>query len=401
MSAQFPNSLRCVRATLFALAVDRVPAISLRARLWITVAAALFTVLLSPIHLSAQGRADTAGRPREQSSSSLVYLSSGERPETAARISDYQKLLDDKNYERTTAFRVTSINGGEQVAREVSERSRRINESQYQVERTIRKPDSSGRLNTDELVKEEHALKGSIEETQRSYYRSDMNGRMAPQAVENETVAQVSLQEKQTTRALYHPDAEGKFSLFEIEEGTERKVSDGLTVRQSSRKRKEANGRMPVIESLKETTTKMGDKSFRKEMILQRAAEEGRLLVTDKITETQSEGPDGVRKYQRLLESRNVDRVQPTSASAGLRTTQRVTGEEKLLPGGGIESTTQVETVDPLDPSSGLRLTEIVTEITKPLGNGKISVERVVKTRDPNGNFPISQKIAQTIEPGK
>lgn len=395
------NWILCTTVTWRALAKTQGFLVSHNPSLhWLRIGAT--ALLLSPSHLPAQAGAGKPGSTREQSSSSLAYLvTSGERPETAARISEYQKLLDDKNYERTTAFRVSSINGGDRVEREVSERSRKVNESQYEVERTVRKPDSSGRLATDELVKEEHALKDNTEEMQRSYYRTDINGRMAPQAVENETIVTVSAREKQTSLARYHPDPEGKFSLFEIEEGTVRRVSDTLTLRQSSRKRKEANGRMVMIESLKETTTKLNDKSFKKETVLHQAAEEGRLLLTDKVTEMQSENEAGVRKYQRLLESRNVNRVQPTSASTGLMLAQRVTGEEKRLMGGGFESTTQIETIDPVNPSNGLRVSEIVTEVTKPLSDGRISVEKTVKTRDANGNFVVSQKIAQTIEPRK
>jgi hypothetical protein len=78
-----------------------------------------------------------------------------------------------------------------------------------------------------------------------------------------------------------------------------------------------------------------------------------------------------------------------------------VTGEERRLVDGTIESTTQVETLDPANPSSGLRVSEVVTETSKPLGNGRISVERVIKRRDTNGNLTVSQKVAQSIESGK
>jgi hypothetical protein len=367
-------------------------------RLLAVLGALVFLVKHSP----AQTLAERTAGSREQTTTSLAYLpTSGERPESATRISEYQKLMDDKNYERSTAFRVSSINGGEQVQREISEKSRKISDSQYQVERTIRRPDPSGRLTTDELIKEEHTLKGNTEETQRSYYRSDINSKMAPQAVENEVIVKTSPREKQMTRALYRPDPEGKFSLSEMEEGIERKVSDALTVKESSRKRKETNGRMAVLESVKETTTKLNDKSFRKETVMHRAGDEGRLFLSDKVTETQSEGPDGVRKYQRLLESRNVNRQLPNLNSTGLILSERVTGEERRMPDGSIQSTMQIESIDPLSQSNGLRLSEIVTETTRPLANGKLSVERLVKTRDANGNFTVSQKIAQTIEPAR
>jgi hypothetical protein len=51
------------------------------------------------------------------------------------------------------------------------------------------------------LIKEDHLLKGNTEETQRSYYQPDINGKMAAQAVENETVVRISAKEKQLTRA--------------------------------------------------------------------------------------------------------------------------------------------------------------------------------------------------------
>jgi hypothetical protein len=339
---------------------------------------------------------------KEQSSTSYFYTpDSGEGLGSATRVTEYQKLLDDKNYERTTAFRALSINGGERVDREENERSRRISDTQYQVERTIRTPDLNGRLATQQLIKEDHQLKGNTEETQRSYYRPDINGKMAAQVVENETVVKVSPKEKHLTRALYRPDSDGKFALNEIEEGSEKKVSDTLTVKESSRKLKEVSGRMAVLENLKETTTKLGENAFKKETAVHRTSYDGRLLLTDRVTETQSETSKGVRKYERLLESRNVHRLLPNVNSTGLSLSQRVTGEERELPDGTIESTTQVETVDPANPSGGLRVSEVVTETSKPLGNGKVSVERTIKTRDTNGNLTVSLKVAQSIESAK
>src|SRR4030095_3096188 len=104
---------------------------------------------------------------KEQSSTSYLYAPVGaEGLGSATKITEYQKLLDDKNYERTTAFRALSINGGERVDREESERSRRISDTQYQIERTIRTPDVNGRLATQQLIKEDHQLKGNTDETQ-------------------------------------------------------------------------------------------------------------------------------------------------------------------------------------------------------------------------------------------
>src|SRR5262245_43554021 len=358
---------------------------------WLVVAGAIF----------AQ-EAGKKPRGREQSSNSYLYApASTDGLGSPTRITEYQKLLDDKNYERTTAFRALSINGGERVDREESERSRRMSDTQYQIERTIRTPDLNGRLSTQQLIKEDHLLKGNTEETQRSYYQPDINGKMAAQVVENETVVKISAKEKQLTRALYKPDSDGKFALNEIEEGNEKKLTDTLTVKESSRKLKEASGRMAVVENVKETTTKTGNNAFKKETVVHQTGYDGRLSLTDRVTETQSETPDGTRKYQRLLESRNVHRLLPNVNYTGLSLSQRVTGEERRLGDGSIESTTQIETIDPANPSGGLRISEIVTEISKPLGNGKVSVERTIKTRDTNGNLTLSQKVAQSVESGK
>lgn len=339
---------------------------------------------------------------KEQSSTSYLYApASTDGLGSATKVSEYQKLLDNKNYERTTAFRALSMNGGERVDREESERSWRISDTQYQVERTIRTPDLSGRLATQQLIKEDHQLKGDTEETQRSYYQPDINGKMGAQVVENETVAKISPKEKHLTRALYKPDSDGKFALNEIEEGSEKRVSDTLTVKESSRKLKEASGRMAVVENVKETTTKLGENAFKKETSVHQTGYDGRLLLTNRVTETQSETSAGVRKYQRLLESRNLNPLLSNVNSTGLSLSQRVTGEERRLPDGTLESTTQVESVDPANPSGGLRVSEVVTETSRPLGNGKVSVERTVKTRDTNGNLIVSQKVAQSIQSGK
>jgi hypothetical protein len=365
----------------------------------------LILLAFLPLILSFRGLSQNAPRTsagKEQSSTSYLYAPvSGEGLGSATKITEYQKLLDDKNYERTTAFRALSINGGERVDREENERSRRISDTQYQIERTIRTPDLNGRLATQQLIKEDHQLKGNTDETQRSYYQPDINGKMAAQVVENETVVRISAREKQLTRALYRPDSDGKFALNEIEEGNEKRLSDTLTVKESSRKLKEASGRMAVVENVKETTTKTGNNAFKKETVVHQTGYDGRLSLTDRVTETQSETPDGTRKYQRLLESRNMHRLQPNVNYTGLSLSQRVTSEERRLGDGAIESTTQIETIDPANPSGGLRISEIVTEISKPLGNGKVSVERTIKTRDTNGNLTLSQKVAQRVESGK
>jgi hypothetical protein len=366
-----------------------------------TLGSLAFMLLILPLRLHSQ---EAAGKStgKEQSSTSYLYTPvSGQGLGSATRVTEYQKLLDDKNYERTTAFRALSINGGERVDREESERSRRMSDTQYQIERTIRTPDLNGRLATQQLIKEDHQLKGNTEETQRSYYRPDINGKMTAQVVENETVVRISAKEKQLTRALYRPDSDGKFALNEIEEGNEKRLSDTLTVKESSRKLKEVSGRMAVVENVKETTTKTGNNAFKKETVVHQTGYDGRLSLTDRVTETQSETPDGTRKYQRLLESRNVHRLLPNVNNTGLSLSQRVTGEERRLADGTIESTTQVETIDPANPSGGLRISEIITETSKPLGNGKVSVERTIKTRDTNGNLTLSQKVAQSIESGK
>jgi hypothetical protein len=360
-----------------------------------------FLSLTLPVVIFAQ-EAPKKSPGKEQSSTSYVYTpASSDSLGTATKVSEYQKLLDNKNYERTTAFKALSINGGERVDREESERSWKVSDSQYQVERTVRTPDLNGRLATEQLIKEDHLLKGNTEETQRSYYRPDLNGKMAAQVAETETVVKISPKEKQLTRALYRPDSDGKFALNEIEEGTEKRLSDALSVKESVRKLKEASGRMAVVENVRETTTKVSDSAFKKETIVHQRNYDGQLLLTDKVTETQSEGTGGVRKYQRLLESRNIHRLLPNVNTTGLTLAQRVTGEERRLPDGTIESTTQVETIDPVNPSGGLRVSELVTETSRPLGNGKFTVERTIKTRDTNGNMIVSQKVAQNIQSAK
>ena len=336
----------------------------------------------------------------DRSSSSLLY-SGGGISDPLARISHHQKLIDDKNYEISTAIRIPSINGGDQIDRELNEKSRKISENQFRVDRTVKALGPNGKLSTMEMLSEDHQTKGQTEEIQRSYYRPDINGKMIAHSVESETITRISVKEKQTTRASYRPDLDGKFSLSELEEGSEKKVSDTLTIKESSHKIKESSGKLAVADTSRETTTKLSEGSFRKETVIQKAGESGRLSVTDKLIETQTESPDGTKKYQRLLESRNINSQIRNVNSTGLILSQRVTGEERRLSDGSIETKTQVETLDPFNLSNGLRVTELITEISRPMGNGKVSVERVVKTRDVNGNFTLSQRIAQTVEATK
>jgi hypothetical protein len=251
------------------------------------------------------------------------------------------------------------------------------------------------------LIKEDHVIKGATEETQRSYYQPDLNGKMTAQMVENETVVKVSENERHLTRALYRPDADGRFSLNEIEEGTEKRLSDSVTVKESTRKLKEASGAMAVVENVKENTTKIGENALKKETVVHQRAYDGRMSLSDRVTETQSQTVDGVRKYQRLLESRNVHRLLPNVNTTGLSLAQRVTGEERRLADGTIESTMQVETIDPANPSAGLRVSEVVIETSRPLANGNVHVERIIKTRDTNGNLIVSLKVAQNVQSGK
>ena len=318
-----------------------------------------------------------------------------------AHVSQHQEIVDEKNYELSTSIRVPSINGGDRLDREITEKSQQISKNQIKVERTVRSQDSNGRFSTLEASTEERELKGSTEEIQRSFFRPDINGKMIAQSVERETIETVSKKQKQKTRALYRPDIEGKLSLSELEEGTETKINDTTVVMESSVKAQDPNGKLSVIGSRRETTTKLGDSSFRKEDLVSRVDEAGVLSLAEKAIETQTVKPDGTTSYQKLVHSRNLTPQIRNLNSSGLILTQRVTGEERKLSDGTIESTTKVETLDPLDQSRGLRLSEIVTETSRPESNGKIAVERIVKTRDVNGNYVVSQRISQIVEPRK
>ncbi len=365
----------------------------------------LILIMLTSLLFDLCGKARLTGeeaqkpKPKENLSSMFLYSpGEGDRLQTTARTSHYRKLIDDKNYELRTVTRIPSINGGETVDREVTETSQRINDGQFKLERMVRVPDPNGRLFAHELVSEDHQLRGTTEEVKRSFYRPDINGKMVAHTVENETIVQVSPTERQSTRALYLPGNEGRFSLAEVEEETEKKVSDKLIVKENSRSNRDANGRMNLAEKVKETTVKLSESSFKKESLVQQSNENGRLVITDKVVETQTESSDGTRKYERLVESRNVNPQIRNVNSTGLILSQRVSAEEKRLADGTVENTIHVETLDPLDLSKGLRLTEIIVETSKPVGSGKVSVERVIKTRDVNGNYIVSQRIAETVQ---
>jgi len=341
-------------------------------------------------------------RASETTVGTLLYSpDAGGGLQGTARTSQYQKFIDDKNYELTTSIRVPSINGGDRLDREISEKSQKISENQAKIERTVRSQDSTGRLSTLEAYTEDREVKGPAQEIQRSYFRPDINGKMIVQTVERETIATVSKKEQQTTKAIYRPDIEGKLSLAELEEGTETKISDSTIVKESSRKAKELNGRMAVVGSRRETTTKLNDKSFRKESAVSQAGDNGVLSLTEKSVETQTVNADGTTAYQKVVHSRNITPQIRDVNNPGLTLTQRVSSEERKLPDGTIENTIKVETLDPLDVSKGLRLSEVVTETSRPEANGKISVERIIKTRDVNGNYVVSQRISQIVEQRK
>jgi hypothetical protein len=341
-------------------------------------------------------------RRSETTVGTIMYLpDAGGSLQGTARTSQYQKLIDDKNYELSTTIRVPSINGGEKLDREISEKSQKINESHVKTERAVRSQDSNGRLSTLEAFTEDRQLKGPTEEIQRSYFRPDINGKMIIQAVENETIATVSKKERQKTRAMYRPDVEGKLSLNELEEGSETIVSDTTVVKESSRKTKDSNGRLSLVGNRRETTTKLNNQSFKKESAVSQADGNGGLSVTEKSVETQTVKVDGTTTYQKVIQSRDINPQIRNVNGTGLILSERITGEERRLPDGAIENTIKVETLDPLDLSKGLRLSEVVTEISRPEGNGKIIVERVTKTRDVNGNYVVSQRISQTVEQRK
>ena len=355
-----------------------------------------------PNYLASQAPSAKGPQTRENSSDNLIYSSLGsDRAEYSSRTSQYQKLIDERNYELNTTIRVPSFNGGERVDREISEKSQKINETQFKLERVVRAADTNGGFSATEVMNEDHQLKNSTEEVQRTFYRPDINGKLVAQTVEKETIATPSKKETLNTRAIYRPNAEGRLALTDLEESSEKKISDTMSVRDTVRKAIEPNGRLALVGSTKETTTKLSDKSFKKESSVRRSDENGRMVLTDKVVETQAEKPDGTKLYQKLLESRNAHPQIRNVDDTGLILSQRITGEEKRLLDGTIENTMKVETLDRLAPSNGLRLSEVITETSKPAGNGRVAIERVVKTRDVNGNYIVLQKVSQILEQRK
>ncbi|MFN8008679.1 MAG: hypothetical protein U0V70_16975 [Terriglobia bacterium] len=332
-----------------------------------------------------------------------IYSSteSADKLDRSGSAAQQLKLSDGKDYELSSKVLSRSINGGDQIEREVSEVGKKLSPSQFQVERQVRIPDANGKLFTSTVMTENHTNSEKKEEIQRSYYQADMNGKMSAQSVENETHTQISANEKEVIRATYRPGMDGKMVLLDVEEGTEKKIADNLTVKESTRKGRDSNGQLILLGTTKETITRMSDTAFKKETALQQISDTGRLVLTDKIIETQSESKDGTKKYQRLLESRNITPQQRNLNGTGLILAQRVTGEERRLPDGSFESQTQIETIDPLNQSNGLRVSEIVSETSKPIGSGKVSVERIIKVRDVNGNFIVAQKVSQIIQSAK
>jgi len=356
-----------------------------------------------PNCLTSQGASAQRPQTKENSSNDVVYSSFGssDRTEYTSRTSQYQKLVDERDYELSTTVRVPAINGGERVDREVTERSQKINENQFKLERVVRSADTNGRLSSTEVMNEDHQVKGSTEEIQRTFYRPEINGKLVAQTVEKETITRPSKKETLSTRAIYRPDGEGTFTLTDLEESSEKKIADTISIRDTVRKAREPNGRLAVMGSTRETTTKLGDRSFKKESLVHRTDENGRTVLEDKVVETQSEKPDGTKLYQKLLESRNVHPLARDMDDKGLILSQRITSEERKLPDGTIENTTKVETLDRLTPSNGLKLSQIITETSKPAGNVRVAVERVVKTRDVNGNYVVLRKDSEILEQKK
>ena len=351
----------------------------------------------------SQGSASNTEAKSVEYNSIQSLITSGIDGQTGslARVSQSQKLIDEKNYEIVSSIRVPSINGGDRLDREISEKARKISENEFKIERTVQAADSNGRLAVSELSSEEHVSKGPVEEIKRSLFRPDINGKLSAQSVEQETITAISKGVKEISKALYRPDVDGKLSLSEVEEGSEKRLSDVLTTKELTRQIRDSSGRMAVVGNVKETTTKTGQTSFKKESLFRKSDDNGRLQLTERVSETQSEAQDGTRKYQRLLESRNVNLYARSMGDSSLIPYQKVTGEEKRLPDGAIENTIQVEQFDPYRPSDGMRLSEVITETSRPIGNGKVAVERVVKTRDVNNNFVVTSRTVQSLEPAK
>jgi hypothetical protein len=335
------------------------------------------------------------------SSQSLITSGIDGQTGSLARIQQSQKLIDDKNYEITSSIRVPSINGGDRLDREITEKARKISDNEFKIERTVQTADSNGRLAVSELNSEEHLTNGPVEEIKRTSFFPDINGKLSAQKMEQETITVHSKGLKEITKALYRLDADGKLSLAEVEEGSEKRISDLLSTRELTRQIRDPSGRMVVAGNSKETTTKTGQSEFKKESLFRKADENGRLQLTERVLESQTETQNGIKKYQRLLESRTLNLLPRSTGETGLIPIERVNGEEKRLPDGTVENTIQVERLDPYRLSDGLRLHEVVTETSRPVGNGRVSVERVVKTRDVNNSFIVTSRTAQIVDAAK
>jgi hypothetical protein len=366
----------------------------------LTLACSLFCIVLQ--ESTAQTLSLSEPRPTETATDQMLYGSNVEgRLGTMARVQQFQRLVDDKNYEINTTIRVPSINGGERVEREIREKAEKLDENHFKIERSVQNLDTDGQFRMVEVVSEDHLRKGDTGQTTKSTFRPDLNGKLQAQAVEKGTTTSTSKTEKQIEKAVYRLDLDGKLLLSELETGHERKVAENVTVKEISRQVKSASGRMINVSNLKETATKLGDSSFRKETTIQRADDNGRLGIAEKVTESQTETSDGTRHYLRELESRNIQGRPRDVDSRELVLSQRTTGEERKLSDGTIESTFKVETLDPVNFSNGLQVTQMVTEIAKTLSGGRVSVERIVRIRDVNGNFVVLQRSVQDVEPTK
>ncbi len=366
----------------------------------VVVASGLWWVSLTDSR--AQSPAHSEGRPPETTASHSFWgVGTEESFGTIARIQQFQKLVDDKNYEKNTIVQLPSVNGGDRIERSIQEKARKLDENHFTVERLVQNPDGDGRLQTVEVMNEDHLKQGKVEEIKRSTFRPDLNGKLQARVVEQETLTKVSKGENQIEKAVYRLDLEGKLSLSEMEEGQEKRVGDNVMVKEMARQTKDVGGRMAKVESIRETTVKTAESSFHKETVIQRTDDNGRLGVAEKMTEVQTEKPDGTRQYTRVLESRNIPLYPRSTDSRALILYKRVSGEERKLPDGSIENTSKVETLDPTNFSDGLKVSEMITEIARPLANGRISVERVVKVRDLNGNYVVSLRSVQTVEPAK
>ena len=89
-------------------------------------------------------------QPQDSKSKIQVYSSteSADTLDKSGTVVQQSKLIDAKNYELTSKVLSPSINGGEQIEREVTEKSRQLNANQIRVERLVRVPDANGKLFT-------------------------------------------------------------------------------------------------------------------------------------------------------------------------------------------------------------------------------------------------------------